>query len=276
MEKKYIQEASSYIQEHSATVPQIGLVLGSGLGILADEITNQTTISYENIPHFPSSTVAGHEGKLVIGTLEDKQVIAMQGRFHYYEGYDMEEVTFPIRVMKALGVETLFITNAAGGINTQFNPGDLMVIQDHINLTGTNPLIGPNDEQVGPRFLDMTEVYNRTYIDHVKKVAQEQNIHVQAGVYVGNSGPTYETPAEIKMLRSIGGDAVGMSTVPEAIVARHIGLEILGISCITNMAAGILDEPLSHKGVIQTANKAQNNFISLIKHTLQTFPNESK
>lgn len=272
MTKAHIDSARTYIEERISIKPTIGLVLGSGLGVLADDIEHQTVISYEDIPHFPVSTVSGHEGQLVLGELEGQQVVAMQGRFHFYEGYSMQEVTFPIKVMKALGVESLFITNAAGGVNTDFNPGDLMVIRDHINQTGTNPLIGPNDEEVGPRFPDMSEVYNRSYINHVQQIAHEQNIPIQTGVYVGNSGPTYETPAEIKMLRFIGGDAVGMSTVPEAIVARHIGLEIVGISCITNMAAGILDEPLSHTDVIKTATKAQTHFIQLIKQTLKTLP----
>lgn len=270
--KKMIDEASTYIQKRILSEPSIGLVLGSGLGVLADDITDATIISYEDIPHFPVSTVSGHEGRLVIGMLEEKQVIAMQGRFHFYEGYSMEEVTFPIQVMKALGVESLLITNAAGGINKEFIPGDLMIIHDHINQTGTNPLIGPNDDEVGPRFPDMSEVYNKMYINHVLHTSKELNIPVKTGVYIGNSGPTYETPAEIKMLRSFGGDAVGMSTVPEAIVAKHIGLEILGISCITNMAAGILDEPLSHADVIKTAQKAQNHFIKLIRQVIKTFP----
>lgn len=268
----HIENAKTYIEKQISIQPKIGLVLGSGLGVLADDIEDQVIISYGDIPHFPTSTVEGHAGNLVIGSLEGKSVVAMQGRFHFYEGYSMQEVTFPMRVMHALGVESVLITNAAGGINKQFRPGDLMIIEDHINLTGTNPLIGPNDEQLGPRFPDMSSVYDKQFIQHVRTIATGINMNIQTGVYVGNSGPTYETPAEINMLRMVGGDAVGMSTVPEAIVARHMGLDILGISCITNMAAGILDEQLSHEDVIQTANKAQKQFITLVKETIRTFP----
>lgn len=270
--KEHIEHAKTYIEKQISTVPKIGLILGSGLGVLAEDIEDKVIISYGDIPHFPTSTVEGHAGNLVIGTLEGKSVVAMQGRFHFYEGYSMQEVTFPVRVMHALGVESVLITNAAGGVNKAFHPGDLMIIQDHINLTGSNPLIGPNDEQLGPRFPDMSSVYDKECIQHARTIATELDINVQTGVYVGNSGPTYETPAEINMLRMLGGDAVGMSTVPEAIVARHMGLNVLGISCITNMAAGILDEPLSHEDVIQTANKAQKRFITLVKETIRTFP----
>lgn len=272
MDKDKIEQARVFIEEQINIQPQFGLVLGSGLGVLADEIEEQVAISYEKIPHFPLSTVTGHEGKLVIGTLAGKTVVAMQGRFHYYEGYSMDEVTFPVHVMKALGIHTIFLTNAAGGVNDQFRPGDLMVIRDHINQTGTNPLIGPNDDTIGPRFPDLSEVYSKENIEHVLRTAKELNIGVQTGVYVGNSGPTYETPAEVQMIRMLGGDAVGMSTVAEAIVARYVGLEVVGISCITNMAAGMLSEPLLHKDVVETARKAQHQFIRLIKHTLESFP----
>lgn len=272
IEKDQIENAKIYIEKQISITPKIGLVLGSGLGILAEEIEDKKIISYGDIPHFPTSTVEGHAGNLVIGSFEGKSVVAMQGRFHFYEGYSMQEVTFPMRVMHALGVESVLITNAAGGINKEFHPGDLMLITDHINLTGTNPLIGPNNEQLGPRFPDMSVVYDKALIQHVQTIADGLDMNVQTGVYVGNSGPTYETPAEINMLRMLGGDAVGMSTVPEAIVARHMGIDILGISCITNMAAGILDEALSHEDVIQTANKAQKQFITLVKETIRTFP----
>lgn len=272
IEKDQIENAKIYIEKQISITPKIGLVLGSGLGILAEEIEDKKIISYGDIPHFPTSTVEGHAGNLVIGSFEGKSVVAMQGRFHFYEGYSMQEVTFPMRVMHALGVESVLITNAAGGINKEFHPGDLMLITDHINLTGTNPLIGPNNEQLGPRFPDMSAVYDKALIQHVQTIADGLDMNVQTGVYVGNSGPTYETPAEINMLRMLGGDAVGMSTVPEAIVARHMGIDILGISCITNMAAGILDEALSHEDVIQTANKAQKQFITLVKETIRTFP----
>ena len=217
------------------------------------------------MPNFPISTVEGHEGRLVIGTLQGKTVVAMQGRFHYYEGYKMEEVTFPIRVMKLLGVKTLIVTNAAGAVNTSFKPGDLMIITDHINLSGNNPLIGKNLDLFGPRFPDMSNAYNKELRKIAKNVANSINIDIKEGVYAMMSGPTYETPAEIKMIRILGGDAVGMSTVPEVIVANHCGIKVVGISCLTNMAAGILEQPLNHEEVIETSNKVKNNFITLMK-----------
>lgn len=245
--------------------PEIGLILGSGLGVLADEIENPTKIPYNEIPGFPVSTVEGHAGQLVIGTLQGKKVIAMQGRFHFYEGYSLDKVTLPVRVMKQLGVKSLIVTNAAGGINESFTPGDLMIITDHINNAGINPLIGPNDSTQGVRFPDMSTAYNKKYIELAKSVASKLNIDIKEGVYVGNTGPSYETPAEIRMLRTIGGDAVGMSTVPEVVVARHETIEVLGISCISNMAAGILDQPLSHNEVIETTEKVKVNFLTLVK-----------
>lgn len=268
-----IHEASAFIQEKiSGKMPEIGLILGSGLGVLAEDIENPTTISYHDIPHFPESTVTGHKGQLVIGSLEGKQVIAMQGRFHYYEGYSMEQVTFPVRVMKSLGVQSLIVTNAAGGINTGFAPGDLMLIADHINNMGNNPLIGPNNDDFGVRFPDMSQVYDREYLNIAKACANELGIEVREGVYVANTGPTYETPAEIKMLRTMGGDAVGMSTVPEVIVAGHSGIRVLGISCISNMAAGILPQPLTHQEVIETTEKARENFLKFVKSVIKAFP----
>ncbi|WP_245835730.1 purine-nucleoside phosphorylase [Virgibacillus ndiopensis] len=269
---KQIQEACSSIKEKLTTTPSIGLILGSGLGILADKIENPVTILYKDIPHFPESTVSGHKGQLVIGTLEGKQVIAMQGRFHFYEGYSMKQVTFPVRVMKELGIESIIVTNAAGGINKDFNPGDLMLITDHINNMGTNPLIGPNDEDLGVRFPDMSQVYDTSYIKHAENCAHNLGITVQKGVYVGNTGPTYETPAEIRMLRTLGGDAVGMSTVPEVIVSGHAGLKVLGISCISNMAAGILDQPLTHDEVIETTEKVREDFLRFVKEIIRTLP----
>lgn len=267
-----IQESSAYIQKKITTTPVIGLILGSGLGVLGDEIENQTLIPYQEIPHFPESTVAGHKGQLVAGTLEGKQVIAMQGRFHYYEGYTMQQVTFPVRVMKQLGIESIIVTNAAGGIKESFTPGDLMVITDHINNMGDNPLIGPNDEALGVRFPDMSKVYDKAYTAHALACAKELGLTVQQGVYVGNTGPTYETPAEIKMLRTLGGDAVGMSTVPEVTVASHTGIRVLGISCISNMAAGILDQPLTHHEVISTTEKVKGDFLRFIKKVINTLP----
>lgn len=267
-----VKEASTYIKDKLSVTPEIGLILGSGLGVLAEEIQNKTTIPYADIPHFPKSTVEGHAGQLVIGTLSGKQVIAMQGRFHYYEGYSMEQVTLPIVVMKKLGIHSLIITNAAGGINKEFSPGDLMVITDHINNMGSNPLIGPNDSQLGERFPDMSSAYHPTYIKNAELCAKKLQIQLRKGIYVGNTGPTYETPAEVEMLRAFGGDAVGMSTVPEVIMANYLGLKVLGISCISNMAAGILDEPLSHKEVIETTEKVKENFINLLKEIISTLP----
>ncbi|HLR63358.1 MAG TPA: purine-nucleoside phosphorylase [Lentibacillus sp.] len=273
MDQTTIMEAASYINEKISNAPAIGLILGSGLGVLADEIDNPVTVSYKDIPHFPESTVMGHKGQLVTGELEGKQVVAMQGRFHYYEGYSMQQVTFPVRVMKELGIDSIIVTNAAGGINKVFNPGDLMLITDHVNNMGDNPLLGPNDETLGERFPDMSQVYDEVYFRHAKDCASALGLTVQEGVYVGNTGPTYETPAEINMLRTLGGDAVGMSTVPEVIVSGHAGLRVLGISCISNMAAGILDQPLTHNEVIETTKQVREDFLKFVKEIIRTLPN---
>lgn len=270
MDLNKIQEASIFIKNKMKKHPEIGLILGSGLGVLADEIKNPTVIPYDAIPHFPISTVSGHAGQLIVGDLEGKRVIAMQGRFHYYEGYSLEKVTFPIRVMKALGVETAIVTNAAGGINENFEAGDLMLITDHINNMGINPLIGENQAALGVRFPDLSEAYDRAYIELAEKCAEELELTVKKGVYVGNTGPSYETPAEVRMLRQLGGDAVGMSTVPEVIVLRHANIRVLGISCISNMAAGILDQPLTHDEVIETTEKVRENFLNLVKKIIHT------
>lgn len=272
MNQKKILESSEYIQTRINHSPTIGLILGSGLGVLADEMKEKVIIPYEEIPYFPQSTVTGHKGQLVIGKLQGKDVIAMQGRFHYYEGYTMQQITFPVRIMKQIGIESLLITNAAGGINKQFKPGDLMIITDHINLMGSNPLIGPNNDALGDRFPDMSQVYDQTYIAHAKTCAKEIELNIREGIYVANTGPVYETPAEINMLRTLGGDAVGMSTVPEAIVARHANLRVLGISCISNLTAGILDQPLSHEEVIQTTEKVKTDFSRLLKKIIHTLP----
>ncbi|MGL5692543.1 MAG: purine-nucleoside phosphorylase [Peptostreptococcaceae bacterium] len=260
-----VQESVSFINEKISVKPQIGLILGSGLGVLADEIENPVKIKYNEIPNFPVSTVEGHAGCLVIGNLEGKTVIAMQGRFHYYEGYSQQEITFPVRVMKDLGVETVVVTNAAGGANKSFKPGDLMIIKDHINLSGSNPLMGPNENKFGPRFPDMSTAYQAKYVSLVKECAKDLDMEVQEGVYAFFSGPTYETPAEVRMAQILGADAVGMSTAPEVIVASHCGMEVVGISCITNMAAGILDQPLDHEEVIETTQKVKSEFLSLVK-----------
>ncbi|AIG26064.1 purine-nucleoside phosphorylase [Brevibacillus sp. 7WMA2] len=264
-----ILEAKAFIEEKLTEKPTIGLVLGSGLGVLADEIEETTVIPYNEIPHFTKSTVVGHKGQLVIGKLKGKQVVAMQGRFHYYEGHELEAVVFPIRVMKAIGVETIIVTNAAGGINESYKPGDLMLISDHLNLTYRNPLIGGNDESLGARFPDMSEAYSKRLRKLSKEIAATLGIQLQEGVYAGLLGPSYETPAEIRMLRILGGDAVGMSTVPEVIVARHMNIEVLGISCISNMAAGILDQPLSHDEVMETTEKVKAEFLSLVKSVIE-------
>lgn len=256
--------AAAYIQKRAAQSPKIGLVLGSGLGVLAEQMTRAVKIPYRDIPSFPISTVPGHAGQLVLGKLGGNDVVTMQGRFHYYEGYALSEVTFPVRVMHELGVETVIVTNAAGGINESFESGDLMLIRDHINFTFRNPLIGRNEPEWGPRFPDMSEAYDRSLRKLAREVASEQGIRLQEGVYAGVTGPSYETPAEIRMLRTLGGDAVGMSTVPEVIVARHMGMRVLGISCITNMAAGVLDQPLSHEEVMETAERVRGTFMTLV------------
>ncbi len=263
-----IEEAKVYILSKTTAVPEIGIILGSGLGSLADEITNAVSIPYEDIPHFSKSDAVGHANELVIGELEGKIVAAMKGRYHYYEGYSLEEVTFPVRVMKAIGVENLVITNACGAVNTEFNAGELMLITDHLNLVGSNPLIGKNNDELGPRFPDVSNAYHRDLRAVATKVAKEKDITLREGVYAWWSGPVYETPAEIRMIRILGADAVGMSTVPEAIVAAHAGLKVLGISCLTNMASGILEEPLSHAEVLEVAATSRSKFVDLVKGVL--------
>jgi len=265
-----INNAASFLKGKYANTPKIGLILGSGLGVLADEIENPVKIPYNEIPDFPISTVEGHAGQLVFGLLSGVEVVAMQGRFHFYEGYSMDKVTFPVRVMKELGVKMLIVTNAAGGVNESFSAGDLMIITDHINNMGTNPLIGPNDSKLGVRFPDMSEAYSKELRAAAKEIASRLNIKVQEGVYLGNPGPVYETPAEIRMARVLGGDAVGMSTVPEVIVARHSGMKVLGISCISNMAAGILDQPLTHDEVIETTERVKADFLRYLKEIVKS------
>ncbi|WP_163537703.1 purine-nucleoside phosphorylase [Gracilibacillus sp. YIM 98692] len=275
MNKTYLQEATQFINQRVHSTATIGLILGSGLGVLADELEEAEVIDYHEIPHFPRSTVEGHKGRLVFGKLEGKSVIAMQGRFHYYEGYPLEQVTFPVRVMQMLGIKQLVVTNAAGGVNENFSAGDLMLITDHINNMGDHPLIGENDPELGERFPDMSQAYAPYLIQHAENCANQLNIGLQKGVYVANTGPSYETPAEIRMLRILGGDAVGMSTVPEVIVANHAKMDVLGLSCISNMAAGILDQPLSHQEVIDTTNRVRDDFITLVKLLIKSFPNEA-
>lgn len=259
-----LEEALETIEEKIEVKPKVGLILGSGLGDLADEIENEVRIKYTDIPHFPLSTVPGHAGQLVIGKLHGADVLAMQGRFHFYEGYSMKEVTFPVRVMKGLGVDTLIVTNACGGMNPAFSPGDLMIIDDHLNMTGTNPLIGTNEESLGPRFPDMSCAYNPELIAHAEACAERLDIELQKGVYAGITGPSFMTPAELKMLRTLGADAVGMSTVPEVIVANHTGIRVLGISCVTDMAIADELEPLTHEQVVETADRTKPKFIRLV------------
>ncbi|MGP6140062.1 purine-nucleoside phosphorylase [Jeotgalibaca sp. A127] len=263
-----LHETTEFLKEKGLLNPEVGLILGSGLGDLADEIMDAIAVPYEDIPNFPTSTVSGHKGQLVYGTLAGKKVIAMQGRFHFYEGYHIQEVTMPVRVMKLLGVHSIGVTNAAGGANFDFTPGDLMLITDHINFTGQNPLIGKNDDEMGPRFPDMSETYDKEYQEKIKEVATEMGVSLKEGVYMGFSGPTYETPAEIVMARTLGADAVGMSTVPEAIVARHSGLRIFGISCITNLAAG-MQSNLNHDEVVEVTTRVNQTFKELLKNTLR-------
>lgn len=264
-----MQETVNFIKEKTNNfIPEIGIILGSGLGELADEYCDYA-ISYTDIPHFVKSTVEGHKGRLVFADICGKKVVMMQGRNHFYEGHSMEEITFPIKVMKLLGVKTLILTNAAGAVNESFRPSDLMIITDHINFMGSNPLIGKNDNSMGERFPDMSEVYKKDLIEIAEKCAKDIGIDVKKGVYWANSGPSYETPAEINMIRMLGGDAVGMSTVPEAIVANYCGLNVLGISCITNTASSTNGSKLSHEEVIESASNAKIKFKSLILKILK-------
>ncbi len=260
----WLLETTDFIKTKINMQPKIALVLGSGWGDFANAIQNPITLPYASIPHFPVSTVEGHNGQLVCGSLLGKQVLVMQGRFHYYEGYDMSELAFPIRVLAFLGVKYLIVTNAAGAINESFQPGDLMLIKDHVNLLGANPLRGPNENSLGPRFPDMTNAYDPDLNKIARDVAIKQGIDLVEGVYAAMSGPSFETPAEIRFLRKIGADAVGMSTVPEVIVANHSGIKVLGISLMSNMAAGILPEPLSHVDVMAAADAIKDKIISLV------------
>ncbi|WNF38596.1 purine-nucleoside phosphorylase [Bacillaceae bacterium IKA-2] len=273
MENMYnkIKESAAFIAGQIKIKPEIGLILGSGLGELADEIDHAVKIAYSDIPNFPVSTVEGHAGQLVIGELDGKYVIAMQGRFHFYEGYSMQEVTFPVRVMKELGVELMVITNACGGMNKSFQPGDLMIITDHLNMTGVNPLIGPNENELGPRFPDMSHAYTPELVTSVEEIASKLEINLQKGVYAGVTGPTYMSGAELIMLRNLGGDVVGMSTVPEVIVARHAGMKVIGISCVTDMAIGEEIVGITHEQVVEVANRTKPKFIKLVKKIVSTY-----
>ena len=263
-----VEAAAAAVRTRCGALPETAIVLGSGLGDFADSLTDAVTLPYGDLPNWPASGVVGHAGKLVVGTTAGKRVAALAGRVHFYEGHDLATVVFATRVMARLGVKQLILTNAAGGINTAFAQGALMVMSDHINLLG-NPLIGPNDDRFGPRFPDMSEVYSHRLRGIAADAAKAKGIAIEQGVYVALTGPSYETPAEIRYLRGIGADAVGMSTVPEAIAARHMGLEVLGISCITNMAAGILPQPLDHSEVMETARRVRGSFIALLEGILE-------
>lgn len=264
-----IKQTADYLKERIVEVPNTAIILGTGLGELADEIEDKNEIPYTEIPNFPLSTVEGHSGKLIIGTLGDKKVLAMQGRFHYYEGYTMKEVTFPIRVFKALGIEYLFVSNAAGGMNSSFDVGDIMLIEDHINLFPEHPLHGKNYKELGTRFPDMSEAYNKDLRLKAMEVAKDKNIKLQHGVYVGLQGPTFETPAEYNFLRIIGGDAVGMSTVPEVIVANHAGMKVLAFSIITDL--GVLGQivEITHEDVQEAAKIAQPKMAEIMRTIIQ-------
>ena len=261
-----ITETANYIKAKVEIIPEIAIILGTGLGALVENIKKTQYIPYEEIPNFPISTVEGHKGNLIFGQLGNKQVMAMQGRFHYYEGYDMKEVTFPIRVMQQLGIKTLFVSNAAGGMNKEFKVGDIMIITDHINLFPENPLRGKNYSELGPRFPAMTEAYSKRLIQKAKIIAKNENINIKQGVYVGTAGPTFETPAEYEYFRIIGGDAVGMSTVPEVIVANHASIEVFGISVITDLGGKDITEVPTHEEVQKAATNAQPQMIKLMEN----------
>ena len=267
--KAKIAESVEFINRKSKIKPKIAIILGTGLGRLAEDIEEKEIIPYSEIPNFPISTVQSHSGNLVLGKLGSKEVVAMQGRFHYYEGYSLKEVTFPVRVMKKLGADIIIISNAAGGMNHFFKRGDLMLITDHINLFGDNPLIGPNDEELGPRFPDMSEAYSKKLIELVKKVALKEKIRLQEGVYAGLTGPTLETPAEYRFLINIGADAVGMSTVPEVIVANHIGMKVLGISCITDLAIDGVIVKTGVEEILKAASDAEPIMTKLIEKVIK-------
>ncbi len=262
-------QTAKHIQSMKKTAPKVGLILGSGLGLYVEQIKDKTVIPYSDIPYFHESTVDGHEGRLILGTVEGVEIAVLQGRIHAYEGHPMEDVVFPTRVLATLGIESLILTNAAGGINTNYTPGDLVIIEDHINMMGTNPLIGPNIIELGPRFPDMTRAYNPKIVNIFKETSKQIGLDIKTGVYCALQGPTYETPAEIGMLRTIGADMVGMSTVPESIAANHLGIKVGGISCITNMAAGITGEKLNHEEVKEQALEVMGKFSKLLSGSIK-------
>jgi purine-nucleoside phosphorylase len=267
--RNQIQETLTFIRTKTKDTPKVGIILGTGLGDLVKEIQQETVISYSEIPHFPVSTVETHAGRLIFGKIGGQNIVAMQGRFHYYEGYSMQQITYPVRVMKMLGVDTLLISNAAGGMNPMYRKGDLMIMIDHINLLGDNPLIGPNDDEFGPRFPDMSEPYSKRLIELAETVALEEKIRIQKGVYVAVAGPNLETRAEYRFLRAIGADVVGMSTVPENIVAKHMGMEVFGVSVITDECFPDALQPVDIADIIKTANEAQPKLTLLMKRLVE-------
>lgn len=270
--KSQIEESARFIKERIRFTPSIGIILGTGLGALVDEIEIDRVIPYEEIPYFPVSTVETHKGNLVLGHIAGRPVVVMQGRFHYYEGYDLKQVTFPVRVMKRLGAQVLLVSNAAGGMNRNMKRGDLMLITDHINLLGDNPLRGPNDPELGPRFPDMSSVYDRELRELALQIALEKGIYLHQGVYVALSGPNLETPAEYRFLITIGADAVGMSTVPEVIVAKHAGMRVFGISCITDLAIDGVVEPVSFEEIVNAAKEAEPKMTLIIRELVRRMP----
>lgn len=263
-----IKLSSEYIKSKTNRIPQVGIVLGSGLGIYVDEIKNKTVISYEDIPHFHKTSIEGHSGSLILGEVEGIPVAALQGRVHSYEGHPMEEIIHPVRTLGYLGIKYLFLTNASGGINTNFHPGDLVTISDHINLSGRNPLVGDNIPELGPRFPDMSNAYDKYLREILHEVSHRHGVNLKTGVYCSVLGPSYETPAEIRMLRVMGADLVGMSTVPEVIAAAHLGIKVAGIACVTNYAAGIKEEKLNHNDVKKVAEKAMLGFTTILTQTI--------
>ena len=265
-----IKLTSRYLKSQISSEPRIGIILGTGLGGLVNEINIELAIPYKEIPNFPVSTVEGHSGQLIFGTLGGKEIVAMQGRFHYYEGYDMGEVVFPVRVMKFLGVNTLFVSNASGGVNPNFEIGEIMIINDHINLFPTNPLIGPNMDELGPRFPDMSEPYSKRMIAKAKEIAENHNIRISEGIYAGLTGPTLETPAEYVYIRNIGSDAVGMSTVPEVIAAKHMGMECFGVSIISDLGVPGKIVKVTHEMVQDVATKAEPKMTIIISELIQS------
>lgn len=268
-----LKESAAYIQSCIENKKiDVAIVLGSGLGEFAEELTNPIFISYKTIPHFPVSTAPGHKGQLVIGKLEDKMVMCMQGRFHFYEGWSMQQVVYPIEVMHMMGINNLFLTNAAGCVNTDWNPGNLMVITDHIKLMPESPMTGHNEDTLGDRFFDMSKTYTPKLASHALSCGKELGINLKQGVYMLFAGPQFETPAEVRFARLAGADAVGMSTVPEAIAASHMKMKVLGISCMTNMGAGILDQPLNHEEVLEMGQRVKGEFTSLVKKIITTWP----